>query len=619
MAWCPSRENKSLIAAASKEGAGGGFDDVGGALEIYELDLSSSTENMSLRGAAKTPLKFETLAWAQFTAGGAHPAGILAGGMTDGSVTIWDPSSLINGSSQQPLTTIVGKHRSNVCALAFNPAANMSHILASGSSDNTVLLFDLNNPGSGEIAHYAPAEGDVTGHAAPVRAVAWNNEVGHILATAASDGVTSVWDLRAKRPWCHLRDPSGAPCSAISWNPNTGSGNVFLMTASDDDAKPVMRLWDLRKSTTTPMMELGGAHVGGHTRGIVSLNWCPYDEAIIVSSAKDKRTLFWDLFTCQVVEELDTTQGSPAGGGVSGGVGGGSVGSGGVGGGGVGGGGGAGGASPFGSQQSGFGSQQSTFGAGQQQQQQQQQQQASPFGAAPSSFGAGAPSSFGSGGNGVAATDSGVRDIVWSPSMPGVLACSTLGREMQVHGITAFKGNPQRAPKWLQRPGSASFGFGGKLVTCSKEGQNKVVLSSVTSEPELVQSASAFSDAMANNDFHNYCGYKVRRLFFLCFSPPLSLPLSPPLSPPRHYPAVYSVDCPTSLPTIETKSKVLLFYVGGIHGSDTHTCKRVPPATCLMSVYSENRPTTITPSRKRFETFDDRTRLLTDLTRTSFL
>ena len=185
--------------------------------------------------------------------------------------------------------------------------------------------------------------------------------------------------------------------------------------------------------------------------------------------------------------------------------------------------------------------------------------------------------------------------------MPGVLACSTLGREMQVHGITAFKGNPQRAPKWLQRPGSASFGFGGKLVTCSKEGQNKVMLSSVTSEPELVQSASAFSDAMANNDFHNYCGYKVRQLFyvfcFLCFSPPLS----PPLSPPRHYPAVYSVDCPTSLPTIETKSKVLLFYVGGIHGSDTHTCKRVPPATCLMSVYSENRPTTITPSRKRFE------------------
>jgi protein transport protein SEC31 len=230
MAWCPSQENKSLIAAASKEGAGGGFDDVGGLLEIYELDFSSENENMVLRGSAKTSLKFETLAWAKFSAQGQHPAGILAGGMTDGSLSIWDPASMIAASldggaassSQFPLATVQGKHKANVNALAFNPAANMNHILASGSADNSVLLFDLNNPTAGEIAHYAPAEGEVTGHQAPVRAIAWNNEVEYILASAAGDGVTSVWDLRAKRPWCHLRDPSRQPCSAICWNPNTG-------------------------------------------------------------------------------------------------------------------------------------------------------------------------------------------------------------------------------------------------------------------------------------------------------------------------------------------------------------------------------------------------------------
>lgn len=178
MAWCPSRENKTLIAAASKEGAGGGFDDVGGLLELYELGLQNDSDNMVLRGSAKTAVKFEALAWAKFTAQGNHPAGILAGGMTDGSVSIWDPASLItNGANHNgaPLTTVQGRHKANVNALAFNPAANMNHILATGSADNTVLLFDLNNP-TGEIAHYAPAEGDVTGHAASVRAVAWNNE-----------------------------------------------------------------------------------------------------------------------------------------------------------------------------------------------------------------------------------------------------------------------------------------------------------------------------------------------------------------------------------------------------------------------------------------------------------
>ena len=279
------------------------------------------------------------------------------------------------------------------------------------------------------------------------------------------------------------------------------------MTASDDDNKPVMRLWDLRKSTTHPMLELGGNNaqngdIPGHSRGIVALDWCPYDEAIIVSSGKDKRTLFWDLYSCQVVEELKTTSDSSGGNGGNGGHGG----SGGNGGG-------AGGfqqdsnASPFGSQQAsgGFGSQSGGFGS----------QSSSGFGggAQGGGFGAQATNPLQSGGN---AVDSGVRDIVWSPSMPGVLACSTLGREMQIHGITAFSGNPQRAPKWLKRPGSVSFGFGGKLVSCSQEGQNKVTLSTVTSEPALVQSASSFNDAMASNDFHNYCGYKVLFFFLLC-------------------------------------------------------------------------------------------------------
>lgn len=60
-------------------------------------------------------------------------------------------------------------------------------------------------------------------------------------------------------------------------------------------------------------------------------------------------------------------------------------------------------------------------------------------GQAPSGFGAQAPRGGSGVGGGGGASDSGVRDIVWSPSMPGVLACSTLGRELQIHGITAFR------------------------------------------------------------------------------------------------------------------------------------------------------------------------------------
>ena len=105
---------------------------------------------------------------------------------------------------------IVGKHRDTVTSLEFNPTSGMNHILASGSADNSVLLFDLKAL-IGDAAHYAPAEGEHHRPRAPVTAVAWNKEVGHILASCARDGTTSVWDLRAKRPWCHLKDPSRSP------------------------------------------------------------------------------------------------------------------------------------------------------------------------------------------------------------------------------------------------------------------------------------------------------------------------------------------------------------------------------------------------------------------------
>ena len=88
------------------------------------------------------------------------------------------------------------------------------------------------------------------------------------------------------------------------------------------------------------------------------------------------------------------------------------------------------------------------------------------------------------------------------------------------------------------------------------------MLSNVTSEPALVQNASAFNDAMASNDFQNYCGYKVKKTLFsktkkegffmvvfvlLCSSFFLFAKSS--------LPSRVFCRTPTSLPTTETKIK----------------------------------------------------------------
>lgn len=44
-------------------------------------------------------------------------------------------------------------------------------------------------------------------------------------------------------------------------------------SASGDDNNPVLKLWDLRSSTTVPL-----ATLAGHTEGILSVAWCPFGE-----------------------------------------------------------------------------------------------------------------------------------------------------------------------------------------------------------------------------------------------------------------------------------------------------------------------------------------------------
>lgn len=58
---------------------------------------------------------------------------------------------------------------------------------------------------------------------------------------------------------CELRDPSGGCVSDVSWNPDQG---LHLVTASGEDKNPVLKLWDLRSSTSLPL-----ATLQGHTEG----------------------------------------------------------------------------------------------------------------------------------------------------------------------------------------------------------------------------------------------------------------------------------------------------------------------------------------------------------------
>jgi len=265
-----------------------------------------------------------------------------------------------------------------------------------------------------------------------------------------------VWDLKENKAWCQLRDPHRASVSDVVWNPEDG---LYMVTACDDDSRPVLKVWDLRSSTTTPLCELVG-----HTKGVVSVDWCPHDPNLLVSCGKDGHTFVWDIQQGRPIAEVPnaaTAAANAAGARVPGAGGGAGLGLGAPMAGGADGGGGMFGA-PSGAA--------SVFGA--------------PAGATVGAGYDGATSLFGGTLGGIGAGAARRTCVRWSRRHPALLAACSLDRRITVHNIAAVgpahlatsaapsmgaappaEAAMRHAPKWLRRPVGAAFGFGGRLVT----------------------------------------------------------------------------------------------------------------------------------------------------------
>jgi len=199
------------------------------------------------------------------------PMGLLAGGMNDGTVHLWNPRQLMQ--QQDPFVTSIanGGLSGPIKALQFS-SLNPSQ-LAAGGANGQVMIADISNPSNPDV--FAPAA-DGRKQNAEITAVAWNTQVAHICASAAGDGTVAVWDLNSRKAWCELRcEASGQAVSDVIWNPTQG---LHLLTASADDRNPALKLWDLRASTSMPL-----ATLSGHQGGILKTSWCPHDDSLLVS------------------------------------------------------------------------------------------------------------------------------------------------------------------------------------------------------------------------------------------------------------------------------------------------------------------------------------------------
>ncbi|KAJ6777589.1 WD40/YVTN REPEAT-LIKE-CONTAINING DOMAIN ANCESTRAL COATOMER ELEMENT 1 SEC16/SEC31-RELATED [Salix koriyanagi] len=262
-------------------------------LEVFKLDFQSEDHDLPVVGECQSSERFNRLAWGRNGSGSdTYGLGLIAGGLVDGNIDIWNPLSLIRSeASENALVGHLSRHKGPVRGLEFNSIA--PNLLASGADDGEICIWDLAAPL--EPSHFPPLKGTGSASQGEISYVSWNCRVQHILASTSSNGITVVWDLKKQKPAISFGDSIRRRCSVLQWHPDVATQ---LVVASDEDGSPSLRLWDMR-NIIEPVKEFVG-----HTKGVIGMSWCPNDSSYLLTCAKDNRTICWNTVTAEIVCEL---------------------------------------------------------------------------------------------------------------------------------------------------------------------------------------------------------------------------------------------------------------------------------------------------------------------------
>ncbi|CAA7257388.1 unnamed protein product [Cyclocybe aegerita] len=217
------------------------------------------------KGHVTDNARFNRLAWGYGDA--TRPQGVIAAGLENGELALWDPAKILAGAgTADSLILRNTTHTGPVRGLDFNPI--QSNLLASGGISGEVFIWDLKDPSK----PYSPTPGSRSTKLDEITSVAWNQQVQYVLAGASSTGYTVVWDLRGKREVVALAYGGGAGTLAGQ----SGAG--------------------------------AGMAVGGR-RGMSDIAWHPDNATRVVTASEDDSSpiiMVWDLRNARAPEKILT-------------------------------------------------------------------------------------------------------------------------------------------------------------------------------------------------------------------------------------------------------------------------------------------------------------------------
>ncbi|CAL9732257.1 protein transport protein Sec31p [Monosporozyma unispora] len=253
---------------------------------VLELWSLLATEPKKPIASLSTDAKFNDLDWSIDNK-------IIAGGLENGTLEFFKLNN--NKTKIESIGKFDQTHKSAVNTVKFNP--KQSNVLISGDNNGEILIWDTTkavNHGS-VVKDYTPLKpGTAMTSIEEIHSLAWNQSLAHVFASAGSSSFASIWDLKAKKEVIHLSYTSPVTglkpqLSVVEWHP---TNSTKLVTATGSDTEPAIIVWDLRNANT-PLNTL----VNGHSKGILSLDWCNQDEDLLLSSGRDNTVVLWNPTT----------------------------------------------------------------------------------------------------------------------------------------------------------------------------------------------------------------------------------------------------------------------------------------------------------------------------------
>jgi WD40 repeat protein len=210
-----------------------------------------------------------------------HDGKILAAGMLDGSVDLWD----ITGKElvQKHVLKITSRIRRErkVYGVAFAPD---DKTLACAITDSTIRLWDLTGK--------KPVERTVlTGHTNYLMSVAFRPD-GKMLASGGNDRSVRLWDMSATPPrQSAILNEHSDKVTCVAFSPD---GKTLAAVGTD----PVVRLWKLGDGKPKPWTALKG-----HWNEVRSVSFSP-DGKTLATGARDDTIRLWDLTKDKPTEKV---------------------------------------------------------------------------------------------------------------------------------------------------------------------------------------------------------------------------------------------------------------------------------------------------------------------------